>query len=99
MVNLKEFFKPTKVKLLLSLIVFIVFVPVLSTYIQVYCDMPPCPLVATGNKVPFIFMLFGGPLYSYKTSLDAATLIFGFIISYTASCLIAPVCSNNTKNR
>lgn len=76
----KNFFRPTVLKVILSLILFVVFVPVLEYPFM--CNIPPC-----GSGLATMFRYFYGGFTIH--GINFVMLILGVILSYIISCAIS----------
>jgi len=83
--NKLRFFKPTIAKLLIFLVVFVVFVPVVSIDTGVRCITEPCDSASSVSLIIYLISMFEDVtvfefLYTY--------IIVGVIVSYILSCFI-----------
>jgi hypothetical protein len=80
-----EFFKPTIAKIAIALIIFIVFVPILSIDSGVRCITEPCDSQSTVSLVIYVISLFEGvKVFGFFY----VNIIAGIVISYILSCFI-----------
>lgn len=84
--NLK-FLHPNRSKIIVSLIIFLVFVPFIEYDTGIRCSLAPCPSTATGSVVMYT-------LFSYNSNVINIfyfNLIVGAILSYLISCVLMNV--------
>lgn len=86
----KGVLRPTKAKIALFLIIFVIFVPLVEYDTGIRCIRAPCPAGATG---PILISLFSHGLFG----LNYVVMVPGLIISYLASCGIALLYSRIRK--
>ncbi|MBU0471791.1 MAG: hypothetical protein KKF89_06170, partial [Nanoarchaeota archaeon] len=80
----KEFFKPTKIKILTSIIILILFVPFINYDNGIRCIKAPCPADTTGSITSWLISSYNHNIYQ----IQYINLLLGIIISYLVSCLI-----------
>lgn len=100
-INWKEFFKPTLIKTLLTIIIFLISIPFIQSYAEmvVMCIIGPClpQLVYRGSQSLLQFLLNYDKLLIYKISY--INLITGLILSYIISCLIIFIYNKINKKK
>lgn len=83
--RVKDFLKPSLLKIAISIILFLVFVPFINYDTGIRCITTPCPSMANGSFL--IYLIFSQNFYVYN--LVFFNLIIGFIISYFFACIIS----------
>ncbi len=80
-----EFFKPTLFRIVVTLLIFIVFVPLFSVDSGVRCVTEPCESKSTVSALIYIFSIIEG---ATLFEIFYTSIIIGIIISYIISCLV-----------
>jgi len=80
--DLKKLFKPTLNRLLLSLILFSMFVPFINYDNGIRCIAAGCDTINIGSFA--IYAIFGFP-YIYQ--INYLILLAGIVVSYLISCI------------
>jgi hypothetical protein len=83
--KIMNFFKPTFFKIVVSLIIFFVFVPIFSIDSGVRCVTEPCESKST---VSFLIYLFSLVEEATLFEVFYTNIITGIIVSYLISCLV-----------
>ena len=83
--KIKDFLKPTIIKLVVSLIIIVVFVPVASIDTGVRCITEPCD---SASNVSLIIYLISMVEEVTVFEVLYTSIIVGIIISYILSCFI-----------
>lgn len=82
--SLKLFLKPSIAKIIISLLIFVIFVPFVYYDTGIRCIKAPCPAGANGSIVMWLFFSYNFHLFS----ISYVILIIGILLSYLVSCLI-----------
>jgi hypothetical protein len=80
-----EFFNPTIGKVAIALIIFIVFVPIVSIDSGVRCVTEPCESASDVSLLIYVISLFEG---SKVFGFFYVNMVIGIIISYVLSCFM-----------
>ena len=92
--KIKEFFKLTTPKVILSVVIFAVFVPFIIPH-EIQCIQAPCPELGAQSVLTLMFM---GNLSSV-VGINYINLFVGLIISYLLSSLIIFIIKKTNKNK
>lgn len=79
-----KLFKPTILKIFLTLILFVLFVPFLSYDTGIRCITTPCPSETSGSLVQYLFHKTVPTIYGAHLGI----FIYGLILSYILSAVI-----------
>jgi len=83
----KEFFKPTPLKIILTLILSIIFVP--AAKYQLICITAPCGYGLKTLSGYLMDMANNGSIIKYVVGIDYLMLFFGAFLSYVISCAVS----------
>ena len=92
--NWKEFFKPTLKKIILTLVLFILFVPFIYYDTGIRCITYPCPSQAVGSIIGWLLSSYNFDIYS----ISFTNLILGLILSYLVSSTLIYI-YNKTRRK
>lgn len=82
--HFKQLFKPDIKKIILSLILFLVFVPFINYDTEIRCIQAPCP--SSGNASIMLYLLLYTNSHIY--SINFFILFIGIVFSYLISGII-----------
>jgi len=84
--NWKKFFKPTILKIVVFIVLFLIFVPFIYYDTGVRCFTTPCPAGKLGSVMSYL--MFSPNHFIYDDGIRSLNIIIGIILSYLASCMV-----------
>jgi len=94
--NIKDFFRPTLAKILITLITIAVTVPFIHYDTGIRCIQAPCPASATGSILTFLLHSPNRHIYTHGISIPV--LLVGGLLAYLLSCTLVWVSNKLKRN-